>query len=152
MNLLNYETPEYNYQYEINYNLYNEYILVMNIQNRFILFIFGCIPARLFLVFIARYGDKQLRNILSIVTFLIATGFLVVYFGGFRKRGIETGGDIIWWNDLRPLHSLLYYSYSISNYYNYKDAWKLLLLDAFIGLSSFLIFHYRNNDFKFIVQ
>jgi energy-coupling factor transporter transmembrane protein EcfT len=145
---------KYNYQYlyETNYNLYDEYIVMLNIQNRFILFIFGCIPARLFLVFLAKYGDRQIRNLVSVITFLIATGFLIIYFGGFRKTGVETGGNLIWWNDLRPLHSLLYYSFTISNYYNYKNAWQILLLDTFIGLSSFLIFHYRNNDFSKILN
>lgn len=138
----------YRYQHDINYNLYHEYILMFNIQNRFILFLLGCIPTRLFLVFLARYGDKTIRTILSGITFSIATGFLIIYFGGLRKTGVETGGDVIWWNDLRPVHAFIYYAFAISNYYGNRGAWKLLLLDTFVGLTSFFIFHYRNNDFK----
>lgn len=121
---------------------------MLNLQFRFLLFLFGCIPARLFLVFLAKNGDKLIKNILSLITFIIASGFLIIYFGGFRKTGAETGGTAIWWNDLRPVHALLYYCFSISNYYGYKDAWQILLVDVFIGLSSFIIFHYRNNDFE----
>jgi hypothetical protein len=117
-----------------------------SVQKRFLLFLFGCIPSRLFLVFLAKYGDKTVRNILSIITFMIGTGFMFIYIGGLRKTGLETGGDVIWWNDLRPIHSLLYYGFSILTYYNYKNAWQLLLLDVIIGLSAFLIFHYRMND------
>lgn len=136
-----------------NYNLYHNYIMSNeNLTKRFLLFLFGCIPARLFLVFVAKYGDKTIRNILSVITFIIATGFLIIYFGGFRKTGLETGGDKIWWNDLRPIHAILYYSFSIGNYINYKNAWQILLFDVFIGLSSFIIFHYRNNDFNKILK
>lgn len=120
---------------------------MLNIKNRIFLFLFGCIPVRLFLVFLAKYGDKQIKNILSIITFIIGTGFLTIYFGGFRKTGVETGGNIIWWNDLRPVHAIIYYGFSISNYYGYKNAWQILLFDVFVGLSSFLIFHYRMGDF-----
>ena len=119
-----------------------------NIQKRFILFLGACIPSRLLFAYFAKNGSIIIKKILALTALVIATGFLFIYISGIRKTGIETGGEIIWWNDLRPLHALLYYSYSISNYYNYKDAWKLLLLDTVMGLSSFIIFHYRNKDFK----
>jgi hypothetical protein len=98
-----------------------------------------------------QYINKTIQNILNIITFSIATGFMIIYFGGLRKRGLETGGDIIWWNDLRPIHAFLYYIFSISNYYFNNRAWRILLLDTIIGLSSFFIFHYRNNDFRKLV-
>jgi hypothetical protein len=56
MSIINYEYMyEYEYEYGKNYNLYHEYILMLNIQNRFVLFLLCCIPSRLFLVFFAIY-------------------------------------------------------------------------------------------------
>jgi hypothetical protein len=66
---------------------------------------------------------------------------------GTRKTGQEVFGEKIWWNDLRPLHSLLYFLFAYNAITGNKNSWVYLLIDVIIGLVSFLIFHYYNNDF-----
>ncbi len=117
-------------------------------QKRFILFLFGCIPTRLLLTYIAKIGTIFIKQILGIISFIIASGFMYIYLTGSRKTGTETGGEPIWWNNIRPVHSILFYIFSFMIYIkNYSSAWKALFLDTMIGLISFLFFHWKNNDF-----
>jgi len=82
----------------------------------------------------------------------IAIGFFYVYFTGSRKTGAEVFGDKIWWNDLRPVHGLLYSLFAYNAITGNTYSWVYLLVDVLIGLASFLIFHYRNNDFKDLLK
>jgi len=84
---------------------------------------------------------------------LIGAGFLYIYATGSRKTGGETFGDKIWWNDLRPVHGLLYLFFAyMAITGNQSMAWKILFVDVIIGLVSFLWFHYKNGDFKLILK
>ena len=122
---------------------------INNIQKRFLLFLGGCIPARLILALTAKYGNSIIKTILGIIAFLIGSGFLIIYFGGLRKTGLETGGEKIWWNHLRPIHATLYYYFFYNIFFaDAANAWKILLVDVIIGLLSFLQFHFSHNSFS----
>lgn len=124
-----------------------------NIQKRFLLFLGGCIPTRLFFVLLAKYGNSLIKMLMGLVAFMIASGFLIIYFGKLRETGLETGGEKIWWNHLRPIHSLLYYFFSYNIFFgDSTNAWKILLVDVIIGLSSFLHFHYTSGNFSKIFK
>ena len=114
------------------------------LQKRYALFLGGCIPTRLFFVYLAKYGASWIQTLLGYIAFIIATGFMLIYLFGLRKTGAETGGERIWWNDLRPIHSFLYYwfSYTILFSKNKTDAWKILLADVVLGLLAFLYHHF----------
>ncbi len=113
------------------------------LQKRYLLFLGACIPSRLFLVILAKYGTNWIQTLLGLLTFVIASGFLTIYLFGLRKTGVETGGEIIWWNDIRPIHSFLYYWFSWTIFFgNKKTAWKILLGDVILGLFAFLYHHF----------
>lgn len=78
------------------------------LYKRFLLFLIGCIGTRLLLVHIARTLDTELLRYMGYLALLPAFGFIYIYMSGTRKTGPEVFGDKIWWNDLRPLHGLLY--------------------------------------------
>jgi len=123
-----------------------------DIQKRFLLFLFGCIGARLLLVHVAKtYKEQNIKNILLIFTLLVSAGFFFIYFTGIRKKGTETFGSDIWWNNLRPLHGFLYLLFAILLYKNKPYAWMILLADVVIGLSAFLMFHYNEGNFSQLV-
>jgi hypothetical protein len=124
-----------------------------DIQKRFLLFLIGCIGVRLSLVYVAKnYKDqKVVKNILLIFTILVSLGFFFIYFTGIRKKGTETFGSDIWWNNLRPLHGFLYLLFAILLYQNKSYAWMVLLADVLIGLSAFLMFHYNAGNFSQLV-
>lgn len=119
-----------------------------DIQKRFLMFLLGCIPARLSIGYISK-NYKQYRPILGYFALIVGVGFFYIYVSGSRKVGAETMGNKIWWNCLRPLHGLLYLLFA---YYTLiekrNDAWKIVLLDTMIGLTAFFIYHCRENNIR----
>jgi hypothetical protein len=105
-----------------------------------VLFLLGCIPTRIFLTYLAFKYPNNL--ILSLLTFIIGTGFFYIYITGSRKIGIETEGKPIWWNNLRPFHGTFYLIFSILNLVNIKNAWIFLAIDTLFGLTAFLNNYY----------
>jgi hypothetical protein len=122
-----------------------------NIQKRFLLFVIGCIGTRSLFVLIAKNIDIKYLKYLGYLALLPAIGFAYIYLTGSRKTGQEVFGEKIWWNDLRPLHSLLYFLFAYNAIIGNKNSWVYLLIDVVIGLISFIIFHYRNGDFTKLV-
>ena len=119
-----------------------------NIQKRFLLFLFGCIGVRSLFVYIAKNVNSQLLMYMGYLALIPAVGFIYLYLSGSRKVGNEVFGEKIWWNNLRPIHGLMYFLFSYNAITGNKNAWIYLLIDVIIGLISFLIFHYNNNSFK----
>jgi hypothetical protein len=119
-----------------------------NIQKRFLLFLFGCIPTRLAFMYFAKICSLQYLPILGYVALILAFGFLYLFLTGSRTTGAETFGEKIWWNNLRPIHALLYILFAYNAINKVRNAWLYLLYDIIIGLVSFLFFHYINNDFE----
>lgn len=122
-----------------------------NIQKRFLLFLFGCIPARLFLVYLSRTIPLNYLPILGYITLIIALGFTYIFVTGSRQTGQETFGDKIWWNYLRPVHALLYFMFSYNAINKIRSGWVYLLYDVLLGLFSFLAFHLYNGDFAKLI-
>jgi hypothetical protein len=118
-----------------------------NIHKRFLLFLFGCIGTRTLLVYIAKTTNKTLLMFLGYLALLPAIGFFYLFFSGTRKTGAEVFGDKIWWNNLRPIHGLLYTLFSYNAITGNQNAWLYLLIDVVFGFTSFVIFHYYNGDF-----
>jgi len=120
---------------------YIVYIYMNIIQKRFLLFLIGCIGLRLLLVYIAKNIDITLLKYMGYLLLLPAIGFIYIYLTGIRKTGAEVFGDKIWWNNLRPIHALLYLLFAYNAINGNRNAWIFLLIDVLLGLSSFLIYH-----------
>jgi hypothetical protein len=118
------------------------------IQKRFLLFLIGCIGTRFLFVYVAKNIDIKYLPLLGYLALLPAIGFIYIYLTGSRKTGGEVFGEKIWWNDLRPIHSLIYFLFAYNAIIGNNKAWIYLLVDVILGLSSFLIFHFKNGDFK----
>jgi hypothetical protein len=118
-----------------------------NLHKRFLMFLIGCIGLRSLFVVIAKYINIRYLKYLGYLALLPATGFLYIYLTGSRKTGPETMGEKIWWNKLRPVHSLLYFLFAYAAINSNPQAWLYLLADVLVGLISFLIHHYTNGDF-----
>jgi len=130
--------------------------MISNIQKRFLLFLFGCIPTRLLFAYLAHLfsiNSPEHLKLMGYIALLPAIGFLYLYFSGTRKTGPEVFGDKIWWNSLRPIHAgfyLLFAYFAIVK--QSKHAWMFLLGDAIFGLVSFLVNHGKNGNFQLINQ
>lgn len=119
-----------------------------NIHKRFLLFLIGCIGMRFYFVYLAKNSNSVLLKKMGYLALLPAIGFLYIYFSGARQTGAEVFGDKIWWNNLRPIHSALYFTFAYNAINGNPMAWVYLLIDVVIGLISFLSFHFYNGDFK----
>lgn len=111
------------------------------LRKRILLFVFGCLGARLLLVYIAKTVSKDWLRILGYLALIPAAGFLYIYLTGSRKTGAEVFGDRIWWNSLRPIHAALYLLFAILAIMQYTCAWKVLLADVILGATVFGIHH-----------
>ena len=123
-----------------------------NIQKRFLLFLIGCIGTRTLFVYLAKNANKTYLQYMGYVSLLPAIGFFYIFLTGSRKTGQEVFGDKIWWNNLRPVHGFMYLLFAYNAIKGNPFSWVYLLVDLNIGLVSFLIFHYYNNDFKHLIM
>ncbi len=122
-----------------------------NIQKRFLLFLLGCIPVRVSIMLLAKNYTNYLK-ILSYFAIVISIGFFYLFLSGSRTTGTETFGDKIWWNNLRPVHGLLYLLFALFAYNENKHAWIFLLIDVMLGLISFITFHYKEGNFSKLIN
>ena len=79
-----------------------------NKMKRMGLYLVGCMGARSTLTYIVKNHPDKYKNILTAMLLIPAIGFAYIYLNGLRKTGGEVFGDKIWWNNLRPVHSILY--------------------------------------------
>ena len=105
-------------------------MLETTLSKRIFLFLVFCIPSRLLLTYLTY---KHLVHGLLLVC--IGISFWLIYLLGLREKGLETFGEKIWWNNLRPIHGTNYIISGITGRYEY------LLFDTLIGLFSFLSHH-----------
>jgi hypothetical protein len=122
------------------------------LKKRFLLFLVGCIGTRSLFVVLAKKASTEYLKYMGYIALLPAIGFIYIYLTGSRITGGETFGDKIWWNNLRPLHALIYFLFAYNAITGNKNAWLYLLFDVVFGLTSFLIFHYQNGDFSKILK
>ena len=121
------------------------------LQKRFVLFLFGCISARVLLAYVAKVIDLEYLPLIGIVALVIGIGFIYIYITGARKTGVEVGGGKIWWNSLRPIHGIIYLVVAYYAINKERVAWKFLAIDVVIGLIAFLTYHYSQGNFKKIL-
>jgi hypothetical protein len=122
------------------------------IQKRFLLFLIGCIGTRTLFVYAAKNVDTTYLRYMGYLALLPAIGFFYIFFTGSRQTGAEVFGSKIWWNDLRPIHGLLYLLFAFNAIMGNKYAWIYLLVDVIFGLLSFLTFNYYNGDFTKVLE
>lgn len=121
---------------------------MQTIQKRFLLFLIGCIGMRTLFAFIANKINLEYLPYLGYLALIPAIGLTYIYITDSRQTGGEVFGEKIWWNDLRPVHALLYASFAYSAINKNQDSWKFLAWDAILGLGVFLFHHYNQGSFS----
>ncbi len=114
-------------------------------MNNIVLFLVGCIGARLLLAYVAKQANTHLLRYMGFLALLPAIGFMYLFLSGVRNK-VGSFGEKIWWNSLRPVHSLLYFLFAYSAITGNKQAWIFLLVDALVGLSAFIFVHTKRGD------
>ena len=108
----------------------------MNELKKMLLFLIGCIGIRSLFVVIAKYINVKYLKYLGYLALLPATGFMYIYLSGIT--GLGAFGEKIWWNHLRPVHSILYFLFAYNAIKGNKQAWIYLLADVVIALISYI--------------
>lgn len=111
------------------------------VLKRIALFLFGCMTARFGLVYLAKTLPTKYLPYMGYIGLLPAIGFAYIFITGSRQTGAEVFGDKIWWNNLRPVHSLLYFIFAYLAINASNQAYIPLLVDVVIGLVAFLVYH-----------
>tara|TARA_B110000208_G_scaffold7450_1_gene9479 strand:+ start:880 stop:1248 length:369 start_codon:yes stop_codon:yes gene_type:complete len=111
------------------------------VLKRIVLFLFGCMTVRFGLVYLTNKMPTKYLPYMGYIGLLPAIGFAYIYLTDSRKTGAEVFGDKIWWNDLRPIHSLLYFIFAYLAINASNQAYIPLLIDVVIGLVAFMVYH-----------
>ena len=101
-----------------------------NLKKRFLLFLIGCIGSRSLLVVIAKNIQLKYLKYMGYLALIISFSFMYIFLTGSRETGVEVFGEKIWWNNLRPLHSLLYFLFAYNAIIGNRNAWMYLLIDV----------------------
>ena len=118
-----------------------------NLKKRILLFLIGCVGVRLLIAYLAKIININYLPVMGYIAMLPAIGFAYIFLTGSRKTGAEVFGGKIWWNNLRPIHAILYALFAYNAINKNPNSWKILLADVIFGLIAFIIFHYSNGDF-----
>jgi hypothetical protein len=113
-----------------------------DLHKRYLLFLIGCMGTRFGLVYIAKNIDVEYLPLLGYLALLPAIGFTYIFLTNSRQTGAEVFGDKIWWNNLRPIHAILYGLFAWYAINKNNNSWVFLLFDVIIGLVSFLSHHF----------
>ncbi len=105
------------------------------------LFLIGCLGARTGIAYLVKRVSSKYRLLMASLLLIPAIGFAVIYLFRLRRTGGEVFGQRIWWDKLRPFHSLMYFAAALAVYFRKKNAYLLILLDTLVGLVAFCRYH-----------
>ena len=109
-----------------------------DIQKRMLLFCI-CVVLRSCMAYLAKTLNPIYLPVMGSILLIPAIGFLYLFLFGKSKTGAF--GGKIWWNDMRLVHSIIYFAFAISAIMRKSWSWMFLAVDVLIGVSAFSI-HY----------
>lgn len=99
-------------------------------------FLLGCVPARLFLAYLAYILSKEYLKYYSAILIAIGAGFMYLYFTNGRLKAPEGGGKT-WWAHYRIIHGFLYLMAGYLAYKGEREAFVPLFVDVLFGVFVF---------------
>jgi len=106
-------------------------------MNRKVVFLLGCIPARILLAYIAKKTPRDKQIYLGIIFLAIGLTFLKLYFLNERTTSPEAQGEV-WWAKYRIIHGLLYLTAAILAFKKDDRVYVPLVIDVLVGFSIFV--------------
>lgn len=113
-----------------------------DLQKRQLLFLFGCVPFRLWVVYLAKTLPSDHVRTMGLLAAVPTLGFLVLYVTHSRLKGAETFDQPIWWHALRLHHFLLYLLFVVTAFTKPESAFVPLLVDVILGTAAFAVKHF----------
>lgn len=119
----------------------------MDIQQLLLYFLIGCMGARLIMVYVIKQLNKKWLRLVGYLAIFPVIVFLYIFFTGVRNN-VGAFGEKIWWNELRPIHAILYLLFAYFAIQGNRHAWMYLFADAMVSLVAFVWVHTKNGDFS----
>ena len=111
------------------------------LQQRRMLFIFGCVPFRLLIAHAPMYVPEDFRYLQSGILLMTGLSFATLFAFKLRLNAPEGGGET-WWRNVRPMHAILYLGAGLNAYLGENEyASFLLFLDVYLGVTASIIQH-----------
>lgn len=116
-------------------------------SERRVMFWIGCIGSRVALAWLAKSTTSLfVLKSMAYAGIVLAAAFMYLFWSGKRTTGVEVGGGRIWWNWLRPVHSILWGTFSWmvlgGTEQTRRRAWLALAADVLIGTGAYLLQYY----------
>jgi hypothetical protein len=112
-------------------------------MNSKLLFLLGCIPTRILLIYMTyisiKYPDYQ--KLLGLLLLTISFSFFYLFLYNKRLDAYEAGG-YTWWARLRPVHGIFYLVAGIMCLRNNSKAYLILICDLVFGLGAFINYRF----------
>lgn len=100
-----------------------------------------CIALRLFIATLVYFLYKTNYRLIFVIFYLLASlGSLYLFFFKIRQNGAFN--QTIWWNFLRPIHSILFFIISLLLYLKYEYTYLIIIFDTLIGIPFHIIKRY----------
>jgi hypothetical protein len=109
---------------------------------RALLFLVGCIGMRSLIAYAAWAVPSTYLPYLGGLALLPVIGWLYIMITGARKTGLEVNGELIWWNNLRPIHAANYAAFAATAFMRNRNAYLFLVWDVILGLGAWLNHHF----------
>ena len=119
----------------------------METQFRIWSFLFLCLCIRILFVYINYSICKTYLPILGIFYLIISIGFFYTFM--YSTSTLGAFGRKIWWNNLRLIHSLIYFICAIASFLKNRHTYILLIVDIIIGFSGFITQYFRGFNFLY---
>lgn len=113
-------------------------------MNRIVAFWLGCVPARALYAYLAYRWTPNLTFYLAFPAILMGLSFIILRVANLRQTGFEVNYERIWWNNLRPIHGILYLIFAYLALQKNAFAYIPLVIDLCFGIVAFLFFHGLN--------
>jgi len=92
-----------------------------------------CIALRLFIAILVYFLYKTNYRLIFVIFYLLASfGSLYLFFFKIRQNGAFNQN--IWWDFLRPIHSILFFIISFLLYFKYEYTYIIIIFDTLIGI------------------
>lgn len=109
-----------------------------------LLYLLVCIPVRIGIAIGAKYIPVNYLPLASIVAFITSFLWLWKFFNNKQGKSKGAFGQIVWWNNMRMVHALIWIAFGILALFKNKYAYLLLLLDVFVGLGGWCLNKMKN--------
>ena len=113
-----------------------------DLHKRFLLFLGFCIPIRFSLMYTSKTSHPDNLRWLGYLYLTMSIGMMYIYLTDSRKTGSETFGKRIWWNDLRPIFSTIYFLFAYNAIQGHPESYTYLVYDIILGFVSFILNHF----------